>query len=279
MESGRKKHKYKIVYNNYQFYENAALIECLEKQMAEGYILCRMLGDFGKILIFRYASDEIPKSFVVYRKHLDEQTDKKIETMISGGAEVICQSNLYIIFGITRRNTNQVKSEVPEKKKNRLLGISVKKTAVLIVVLVLLLAMGLGLRIFLLENGNLYFNILRFIFCIALSINFLLYFIGDLYDIKVGKGSIEEGIIYFSGRTKVKDFLFRVGDILRWIIFIGMVCGSAWIIWMLKDLTMGIHILGIWLLYGGCGFIYRIRFQQSYISQLVIAVLVATLSF
>ncbi|RFZ78151.1 hypothetical protein DS742_14780 [Lacrimispora amygdalina] len=274
----RQKNKCKIVYNNYQFYENTALSELIEKQMNEGYYLCGIIGESSNILKFCYDKTKKPESCIIYHKHLDEKIDAEIEKMKAEKMEMLCQNNHYIIFGIPSSEADGSKSDIV-KKQNKLLGIPLKKSAALILILLILSIISLVLKILLIDKGNLYFNQMSLVLYLALNIVFLLYFAGDIYDIIQGKGICSDGIMYFSSRTKFKDILFRMGDILRLVILLGSICISAAILIFVKDGVIAINVLKMWLIYCTIGYIYRLRIRSSYLSVLLIQVFLAALSF
>lgn len=275
----KKNHKNKIVYNNYQFYENAALNGFIEKQTTEGYSLCGAMGNFLNILKFCYAKTDVPKSYAIFRKHLDEEIDEKIENMKTGNGEIICQNYLYIVFENASSEVGERKSEMMKEKQNILLGVSMKKSIAFVSMLFVISVISLILRILLIEDGNLHFNLLSLGLCLALIITFLFYFIGDLHDIIAGKGIPIDGKMYFSSRTKFKDILFRIGDILKFGILLGSICISVALLLNVKDGVMAINVLRMWLIYCGIGYTSRLRFQRSYISLLLIEVFLITLSF
>ncbi|MGC6175591.1 hypothetical protein [Lacrimispora sp. 38-1] len=275
----RQKNKCKIVYNNYQFYENAALTEMIEKQMAEGYHICGIIGESCNILKFFYEKARAPKSCVIYHKHLDDKTDAQIEEMKAEKMEILCQNNHCIIFGIPSSDADELKSDMIVKKQSKLPGIHIKKSTALISILLVLSVISLVLKILLINKGDLYFNQLSIALYLALNFIFLLYFTGDLHDIIKGKGIYSDGIMYFSSRTKFKDILFRVGDILRLVILLGSICISAAILIFVKDGVLAINVLKMWLIYCTIGYIYRLRVRRSYLSLLLIQVFMATLSF
>ncbi|WP_252187553.1 hypothetical protein [Anaeromonas gelatinilytica] len=274
----KKNHKNKIVYNNYQFYENAALTGFMEKQTIEGYSLCGAMGKFLNILKFCYAKTEVPKSYAIFRKHLDKEIDEKIENMKTGNGKIICQNNLYIVFENASREVGEKKSEMMEKKQNILLGVPIKKSIAFVSMLFVISVISLVLRILLIEDGNLHFNFLSLGLYLALIINFLFYFIGDLHDIIAGKGISIDGKMYFSSRTKFKDILFRIGDILKFGILLGSICISFALLLNIKDGVIAINVLRMWLIYCIIGYTSRLRFQRSYISLLLIEVFLITLS-
>nr|WP_288828333.1 hypothetical protein [uncultured Clostridium sp.] len=274
----RQKNKCKIVYNNYQFYENTALSELIEKQMNEGYYLCGIIGESSNILKFCYDKTKKPESCIIYHKHLDEKIDAEIEKMKAEKMEMLCQNNHYIIFGIPSSEADGSKSDIV-KKQNKLLGIPLKKSAALILILLILSIISLVLKILLIDKGNLYFNQLSLVLYLALNIVFLLYFAGDIHDIIQGKGICSDGIMYFSSRTKFKDILFRMGDILRLVILLGSICISVAILIFVKDGVIAINVLKMWLIYCTIGYIYRLRIRSSYLSVLLIQVFLAALSF
>lgn len=275
----KKNHKNKLVYNNYQFYENAALTGFIEKQATEGYRLCGARGNFLNILKFCHDKTEPSKEYTIFRKHLDEEIDENIENMKTGNDEIIYQNNLYIVFENASGKVDETKSEMMEKKQNILLGVPIKKSIAFISLLFVISVIGLVLKILLIEDGNLHFNLFSFGLYSALIINFLFYFIGDLHDIIAGKGISINGKMYFSSRTKFKDIMFRIGDILKFGILLGSICISVVLLLNVKNGAIAINVLRMWLIYCVLGFAYRIRFQRSYISLLLIEVFLITLSF
>ncbi|EOC99873.1 hypothetical protein [Caldisalinibacter kiritimatiensis] len=275
----KKNYKNKIVYNNYQFYENAALAGFIEKQTTEGYSLCGAMGKFLNILKFCYAKTEVPKSYAIFRKHLDEEIDEEIEKIKTGNGKMIYQNNIYIIFENASSEVGERKSEMIEKKQNILLGVPIKKSIAFVFMLFVISVISLVLKILLIEDGNLYFNLLSLGLYLALIITFLFYFIGDLHDIIAGKGISIDGKMYFSRRTKFKDILFRIGDILKFGILLGSICISVALLLNIKDGVIAINVFRMWLIYCIIGYTSRLRFQRSYISLLVIEVFLITLSF
>lgn len=275
----KKNHKNKIVYNNYQFYENAALTGFIEKQTTEGYSFYGAIGIFLNILKFCYAKTEVPKSYAIFRKHLDEEIDEKIEDMKTDNDKIIYQNNLYIVFENASSKVGETKSEIMEKKQNILLGVPIKKSIAFVSMLFVISVISLVLKILLVEDGNLHFNLLSLGFYLALIITFLFYFIGDLHDIIAGKGVSIDGKMYFSSRTKFKDILFSIGDILKFGILLGSICISTVLLLNVKDVVIAINVLRMWLIYCVIGYTSRLRFQRSYISLLLIEVSLITLSF
>lgn len=275
----KKNHKNKIVYNNYQFYENAALTGFIEKQTTEGYSLCGAMGNFLNILKFRYAKTEEPKSYAIFRKHLDEEIDENIQNMKTGNGEIICQNSLYVVFENASSEVGETKSEMMGKKQNILLGVPVKKSIAFVFMLFAISVISLVLKILLIENGNLHFNLLSLGLYLALIITFLFYFIGDLHDIIAGKGTSIDGKMYFSSRTKFKDILFCIGDILKFGILLGSICISVGLLLNVKDGVIAIDILRMWFIYCFIGYASKLRYQRSYISLLLIEVFLITFNF
>lgn len=277
---GEEKHnKKKIVYNNYQFYENPALTEFIEKQATKGYSLCGAMGKFLNILKFCYAKDELPKSYTILHKHLDEEIDKKIDDMKASNYKIIYQNNLYIVFQHASREDSEMELGKINTKQNTLLGVPIKKSLALISALFVISIIGFILNILLIHDGNLHFNLLSLGLYLALIITFLLYFIGDLHDIIVGKGTSIDDKLYFSSRTKFKDILFRIGDVLKFGILLGGILVSVMLLLDAKDEVSAINIFGMWLTYGIVGYTSRLKYQRSYISLLLIEVFLNSFQF
>lgn len=85
--------------------------------MKEWYYLCGIIGGFCNILKFRYVENEVPKSYTILRKHLDEQIDAEIENLKTGKGEIIYQNNLYIIFGIDSNEVSEMNLKMVKKVK------------------------------------------------------------------------------------------------------------------------------------------------------------------
>ncbi|MCB5559454.1 hypothetical protein L0P54_05115 [Anaerosalibacter bizertensis] len=279
MNIKKKNYKNKIVYNNYQFYENAALTGFIKKQATEGYSLCGTMGKFLNILKFCYTKDEVPKSYAIFHKHLDKEIDEKIENMKTCNDEIISQNNLYIVFENTSSEVSEMKLETIEKKQNILLSVPIKKSIAFVSMLFVVSVISLVLKILSVEDGNLHFNLLSLGLYLALIITFLFYFTGDIHDIIAGNAIYIDGKMYFSSRTKFKDILFHIGDILKFGILLGSICISIMLLLNVKDEVIAINILRMWLIYCVIGYISRIQFQRSYISLLLIETFLITLSF
>lgn len=273
----KKNHKNKIVYNNYQFYEIPALTGFIEKQTREGYSLYGAMGNFLDILKFSYVKTEVPKSYFIFRKRLDEEIDEKIKNMKTDNGEITCQNDLYIVFEKSSGELGETKSEMMEKKQNILQGVHLKKSIAYVSILLVISIIAFALKILFIEKGNLHLNLLSLGICSALIINFFFYFIGDIHDLISGKGISIEGKIYFSGRTKLKDILFRIGDIFKFGLLFGSIVISIAFLLNVKDATIAINVLKMWFIYCFIGYTSRIRFQRSYISLLLIEVFLITL--
>ena len=267
-----KKPEHKIVYNNYQFYENDVLTKFIEKQAAKGYYLCGIIGISCKILKFCHGKTEESKSYAIYQKHLEEQIDAEIENMKIEGVEIACENNQYIIFETSSSEATKIKSGEIEKRQNVLLGIPIKKSIALILILFILSILCLFLKLLVINKGNLYFNKMCFVLYLALNINFLFYFIGDLHDILAGKGTHTDGVLYFSNRTKFKDILFRIGDVLKWGLLLGSTCISIGFLLITKDLVIGLNIFNMWLILI-LSFPSKLRVRGSYIYLLILEIL------
>lgn len=122
--------------------------------MLEGYHLCGIIGESCNILKFCYEKTKVPKSCVVLHKHLDEETDALIERMKIEKAEILCQNNHYIIFGIPSGEADGSKSEMMVKMQSKLLGIPIKKSAALISILLILSVISLVLKILLIDKRD-----------------------------------------------------------------------------------------------------------------------------
>ena len=127
------------------------------------------------------------------------------------------------------------------------------------------------------RNTNLVLNSLNVGVCISLIINFLIYFIGDLHDYFSGKAVTTDGKLNFNNRTKLKDTLFRMGDVLKFAILLVSIFLSIKVVLQASDPAVTVNVLKIWMIFCIVGFASRIRFQKSYISLLFIEVFLITL--
>ena len=269
------KQRHKFVYNNYQFYENDALVNFIERQAAEGYYLCGMIGRLASILKFRHEDTGIPRSYVLYCKYLDEQIDTEIENMKAGTWESVCENIQFVLFGSPSADDSEKNAARVKEKQKMLLGIPLKKSLALISALFFVSLIVLVLKWYLAANGKLQLYPLKFFICIALNIIFLFYFTGDLYDLKAGKGVYTKGIVYFSGRTRFKDVMFYIGDICRLILLLGSVFSSILLLIRSKDFVILLEILRMWFLYWIVGYCYKLKFRRSYIVLLIGSVFLA----
>ncbi len=269
----KQSYKNKIVYNNYQFYENAALNRFIDKQGAEGYSFCGAIGPFLNILKFCFTKDR--KSYTIFRKHLGEEIDEEIKKIEAGNDKISYQNNLYVVF---ENEINREKADVMEKKQNILLSVPVKKSIAYISILLIISIISLGLKILSIEDGSLGLNFLSLGLYIALIIAFLFYFTGDLHDILAGRGIFIDGRLYFDSRTKLKDALFRMGDVFKFVILLGSVCVSIAIFLNAKNEIIIVDVFKMWVIYCISGYMSMLRFQRSYISLLIIEVFLITLT-
>lgn len=271
--------KYKIKYNNYQYYEIAALKVFLDKQMAEGYHLCGMVGGLFSLLKFEYAPEKNTKSYAIYHKRLDEQIVAEIGKLKTANTEIICENNEYIVFAFPSVQDQVMQSKEVMEKQNMLLGVPTKKAMAFIGFLCVLSIIGFVLKILLIDNGNLYFNQYKLSLCLALMVMFFLYFIGDLYDIRGGKGISTDGIIHMTDRSKFKHIVFCVGDFLR----VGVLLASIFVGFALlnisKNENIAFDMFALCFIYLLSRYFSWLRFRHSYISLLVTEVFLIVVSF
>lgn len=208
----------KNTYNNYQFYETPALTKYLEEQSIKGYSFCGAVGSFLDILKFRYDENKAPQSYCVLRKRLDKNIDEKIQIMKTN-SQIIYENNVYVVFA---NNPEIVDTELESiiKKQNVLQAVPIKKSVAFISILLIISVISLVLNILLPQNTNVVLNSLNVGVCISLIINFLIYFIGDLHDYFSGKAVTTDGKLIFNDRSKLKDALFRIGDVLKFAILL-----------------------------------------------------------
>lgn len=274
----KNQNNYILKYNNYQFYENDALNEFLNKQAENGMFFSGFEGSFCNRFKFRYSKKELPKSYIMLHKHLDNQIDQEIEKKKMQNEKIVSEGNRYIVFETVPTKVPDMDADVLIKKQNSLLGVPIKKTISIASILFLFSAIALVLRIILLQRGDFLLNSLTLTICISIFICFLFYFVGDLYDLIKGKAITTNGVVYLSGRTKQKDLLFRLGDIFRWVILVGSVLVSIVVLIITKDVEIGLDILSKWLICS-IGFTFWIRLRPSYLSLLMFGALLACFQF
>ena len=266
----------KKTYNNYQFYETPALTKYLEEQSIKGYSFSGAVGEFLDVLKFHCVEDKKGKSFIILRKRLDENIDEKIKEMKNNKTEIIHENNTYIVFAKNFDKDTELQSII--KKQNVLQAVSVKKSVAFIAVLLVISLISLVINILFTQEENLQLRNLNLGVCISLIINFLIYFIGDLHDYFSGKAVTTDGKIIFNDRSKLKDTLFRMGDVLKFAILLVSIFLSIKAVLQASDPAVTVNVLKMWLIFCIVGFTSRIKFQKSYISLLFIEVFLITLA-
>ncbi|OXZ27804.1 hypothetical protein B9N51_06365 [Finegoldia magna] len=262
-------------YNNYQFYETSALTKYLEEQSIKGYSFCGAAGSFLDILKFRYDENKAPQSYCVLRKRLDKNIDEKIQIMKTN-SQMIYENNVYVVF--SNQTDNEFKNlEQILKKQDALQGVSIKKSISFIAVLLVISLISLVINILFTQEENLQLRNLNVGVCISLIINFLIYFIGDLHDYFSGKAVTTDGKLIFNNRTKLKDTLFRLGDVLKFAILLVSIFLSIKVVLQASDPAVTVNVVKMWSIFCIVGFGSRIKFQKSYISLLFIEVFLITL--
>ena len=265
----------KNTYNNYQFYETPALTKYLEEQSIKGYSFCGAVGSFLDILKFCYDENKAPQSYCVLRKRLDKNIDEKIQIMKTN-SQIIYENNVYVVF--SNQTDNEFKNlEQILKKQDALQGVSVKKSISFIAVLLVIFLISLVINILFTQEENLQLRNLNVGVCISLIINFLIYFIGDLHDYFSGKAVTTDGKLNFNNRTKLKDTLFRMGDVLKFAILLVSIFLSIKVVLQASDPAVTVNVLKMWSIFCIVGFGSRIKFQKSYIALLFIEVFLITL--
>ena len=265
----------KKTYNNYQFYETPALTKYLEEQSIKGYSFCGAVGEFLDILKFRYDENKAPQSYCVLRKRLDKNIDEKIQ-IIKTNSQIIYENNVYVVF--SNQTDNEFKNlEQILKKQDALQAVSIKKSVAFIAVLLVISLISLVINILFTQEENLQLRNLNVGVCISLIINFLIYFIGDLHDYFSGKAVVTDGKLISNNRTKLKDMLFRIGDVLKFAILLVSIYLSIKVVLQTSDPAVTVNVLKMWMIFLIVGYPSRIKFQKSYISLLLIEVFLITL--
>ncbi|MDU3805027.1 MAG: hypothetical protein E7G57_02325 [Finegoldia magna] len=265
----------KNTYNNYQFYETPALTKYLEEQSIKGYSFCGAVGSFLDILKFRYDENKAPQSYCVLRKRLDKNIDEKIQIMKTN-SQIIYENNVYVVF--SNQTDNEFKNlEQILKKQDALQAVSIKKSVAFIAVLLVISLISLVINILFTQEENLQLRNLNVGVCISLIINFLIYFIGDLHDYFSGKAVTTDGKLIFNDRSKLKDMLFRMGDVLKFSILLVSIFLSIKVVLQASDPAVTVNVVKMWSIFCIVGFASRIRFQKSYIALLFIEVFLITL--
>ncbi|MDU5977757.1 MAG: hypothetical protein E6Y71_06785, partial [Finegoldia magna] len=136
---------------------------------------------------------------------------------------------------------------------------------------------SLVINILFTQEENLQLRNLNVGVCISLIINFLIYFIGDLHDYFSGKAVVIDGKLIFNNRTKLKDSLFRLGDVLKFSILLVSIFLSIKVVLQASDPAVTVNVFKMWMIFCIVRFASRIRFQKSYISLLFIEVFLITL--
>lgn len=109
---------------------------------------------------------------------------------------------------------------------------------------------------------------------VSLLFIFLLYFLGDVFNL-VGKQTVcKDGKLIFAGTTKGKAFSHKLGDVLRILLFVGAVVGSAAVL-ATKDFDAIFSLAISWALWLTLGFVARRGVRKTYVSLLIAVLLIA----
>lgn len=271
----------KIKYNNYQFYENEALSNFLDEKKSEGYVLSKTTGSFLNILQFSLQKDDTSTNYVVLRKYFDKDIDQKIELLKQNNTKIASESSLYIIFEISKEEYEKLEIDKVKEKQSKLLSISVKKCLIYIAIESLMVFISIFFNFKLVQIGDVTINKLILAISTGLMISFSLYFIGDTYDFHNGYGTISDKRMYFTKRSNLKNNLFLLADIFKFITLIGFIV-SIFIVASIKPDIITIVQLSSTLftcvIFGGFSVI---KHNNSYFKllQLAIAFQITSASF
>ncbi|MDU2898100.1 MAG: hypothetical protein E7B88_04650, partial [Finegoldia magna] len=185
------------------------------------------------------------------------------------------ENYVYVVFANNSEEDTELESIL--KKQNALQAVSIKKSVAFISILLIISVISVALNILWPQNTNLVLNSLNVGVCISLIINFLIYFIGDLHDYFSGKAVVIDGKLIFNNRTKLKDSLFRLGDVLKFSILLVSIFLSIKVVLQASDPAVTVNVLKMWSIFCIVGFASRIKFQKSYIALLYIEVFLITL--
>lgn len=260
----------KIKYNNYQFYENEALSNFLNEKKSEGYALSNTKGSFLNILKFSLQKDDISTNYVVLRKYFNKAIDEKIEIMKQNNNKIISENNLYIIFEISKEEYEKLEISKIKEVQSNLLSIPVRKCLFFIAIESLIIFACIILNIKFNEN----YTVTNFNFTVstALMIIFGLYFIGDVSDFRNGYGIFQDKRLYFTERSKLKNNLFFIADIFK---FITLICSIIAMFIMLYNNYSDINYM---FQFGSTIFICiivfilsTVKYNNSYITLLLLS--------
>lgn len=267
-----KKCNKRLIYNNYQYYENSALNKLLKKQSEEGYNFYGATGLFLSVLKFCKDKVNNTKNYTIFRRRLDKEVDDNLEVVNSANSEnskIVYHNNLYAIVE-DKVNKNEKEVDKLVEKQNKLLSVSLKKAIIFILTLFVTSVLGFVFKGMLFQRGNIYFNYSVMGICLALIVNFSIYFIGDIHDYVLGKGILDDGKIYFSSRTNFKDTLFKIGDIFKFLILVVSISISIGLMVCCKDLIMYINVFKMWFVFCALGFGFKLKYQRSYVTLLLV---------
>ena len=273
-----KEKQYRYVYNNFQFYESDALVRFVEKQAENGLFLCGIIGIWGRILKLRSEDAGMRKRYNMYRKNLDDEIDRLIENEKWQNRKIACENRWLIFFEDSVSDKTKVTERNIQYKQNALLGIALRKTLVGVFLLLIVSIIALCAKRFGTDAQN-EIEIMKWYICVILNAVFLLYFIADLHDIKEKRYILVKGKLNFSERSKLKTWMFRLCEICRVGLLGSCILETIFVLNNAKNLIVQLDVLKMWLLYGVVGYFYKWKLRHSYISLLVIAVLLEVLGF
>lgn len=252
----------KWIYNNYQFYETGALSKFIREQAKSGYEFSGAIGNFLDIMKFKYKGKSAQDYYVAFRNRWDDEIDNEIANIkISNqnDSQIVYEGYLYTIV----KSANPEKLKKLEAKQNSLLGIPIKRRLLPVAFWLVISIVSYFIKLLWLKEMS---------FSLFLSpiilITFIFYFIADLHDYFAGKGFLSNGKIYFCERSKFKNIMFRIADVIKLCLFICFAYSSAFYMLQTNDQLERYYILTLWIIYLVGSYIARLKDQRFYISLL-----------
>lgn len=123
------------------------------------------------------------------------------------------------------------------------------------------------------------FSIAMVILHISLLTIFLIYLLGDIANILAGKTKHIKGKLVFEGLSKTKQYLCKLGDTLRIILFIVTAVVSVVQLFETRDMNIILSISISWGLWATVGFVARRWVKKTYLSLLVAVMIVRIYDF
>ena len=269
--------RYKITYNNFQYYEDEAIIAYLEKQREMGWVLQRTFGMLGEVWLFSRSDENCTakEKYILYQKHLTPVVDDEIGRLQKLGTHILIQNRQYVIFKVSAEEKEQSKAHTGNSRMDKRM-VSVKKAFVKAMFMLILAFAASIMSAWHAWNATEPLAVARLVLSLLILGCFLLCFAGDCYDYKKGWYAGNQGLFYVTDRSPVKKSLFQTSDAVRMGVFVASAIFSVMQLCAGADAVVMLELVRLWLVFSVVYVVANIRYQKCYIIWLFLSILLVT---